>query len=129
MKLNPDCTRDILMYFEENTVTHRLLEYSPKDLLEQSKKLSQYSAEEIMYHVSQCALSGFFVGYQEDCSGNFLLLDISPKAHEFLANIRSDSVWNKTKSVAGKIGTTSLNALCQIASSVVTEIIKSQLGL
>lgn len=125
MRLNPDCTRDILIFLEERTSANGVLEYSARNMSEQLNDPLRYSAEEVMYHISQCALSGFFVGYEEDCSGNFILRDISPKAHEFLANVRSDTVWNKTKSVAGKIGTTSLNALCQIASTVISELIKS----
>jgi len=38
-------------------------------------------------------------------------------------------VWNGVKSVAGKVGATSLSALTQIATNVVTELIKAQFGL
>lgn len=129
MRLNPDCTRDILMFMEEKTEPHSFLSFSPDSFAEQSVKLSQYSEKELIYHVKQAAESGFFLGYKEDLSGGFWLRDLSPKAHEFLANIRSDNIWNKTKSVACKIGATSMNALIQIASNVVTEIIKQQLTL
>ena len=55
--------------------------------------------------------------------------DLSPAGHEFLANIRKDTVWNGVKSVAGKVGATSLSALTQIAANVVTELVKAQFGL
>lgn len=126
MRLNPDCTRDLLMFFEEKTEPHSCLSYSPKEI---SEALPKYPIKELLYHVSQCAESDMFIGYQEDCSGNFLIRDISPKAHEFLANIREDTVWNKTKGVAKDVGSNSLNALCQIASSVITAAIQSKLGL
>lgn len=126
MRLNPDCTRDLLMLFEEKTEPYSCLSYSPREI---SEELPKYSAKEIAYHVSQCAASGMFIGYQGDLSGNFIIRDISPKAHEFLANIREDTVWNKTKGIAKDVGSNSLNALCQIASSVITSVIQSKLGL
>lgn len=129
MRLNPDCTRDILLYFEEHTAANRILSFTAGSLKNQSDKLAKYTSDELMYHIEQCNAAGFFIGYSKDLTGNRMVHDISPKAHDFLANIREDSVWSKTKGVASKVGSTSLNALCQIASSVVTELIKSQLGL
>lgn len=126
MRLNPDCTRDLLLLFEEKTKPNDILAYSPAEI---SAALPKYSTEEILYHVSQCAESGMILGYQMDFSGNFLIRDISPKAHEFLANVREDTVWKKAKGIAKDVGSTSLNALCQIATSVVTAMIQSKLGL
>lgn len=126
MRLNMDCVRDLLLLFEEKTEPHSCLSYSPQEI---SAELPDYSTKEILYHVSQCAAADMFRGYQEDCSGNFLLSDLSPKAHEFLANTREEGVWNKTKKIAKDVGSTSLNALCQIASGVVSAIIQSKLGL
>lgn len=55
--------------------------------------------------------------------------DITYAGHEFLANIRKDSVWTGVKSIAGKVGATSLSALAQIATNVVTELIKAHFGI
>lgn len=79
------------------------------------------------YHLRQCNLNGFFVNAEDYfLISEYYVADISPKAHEFLANIRKDTIWQKTKDTASKIGASSLSVLCQIASSVVSEIVKLQ---
>lgn len=128
MKLNPDCIRDILLTVEDTTDSNTSFEYDTKS--DKPQKLRKYDHNEIMYHMNQCNLSGFFVGYQRYDGGSFTRVsDLSPYGHEFLANIRQDNIWNNTKTIAGKVGTKSLNALTQIASSIITELIKSQFGL
>jgi hypothetical protein len=47
--------------------------------------------------------------------------------HEFLENIKSDNTWNKTKSIASKVGSYSLNTLRDISVGVIGEIIKQHL--
>lgn len=128
MRLNPDCTRDILLALESMTVPYEIVSFTAQSLREQSPKLQCYSAVEIAYHISQCAASGFFLGYDEDMSGNCFLQDLSPKAHAFLANIRENTVWTKTKGIASKVGSTSLDVMCQIASEVITDLVRSQFG-
>lgn len=125
MKLNPDCTRAILLTMEDICdTTHHFV--STQDVL---KIGGGFSYEEIDYHARQCDMAGMFFGYKRNITGGWEVADLTPKAHEFLANIRSDTVWNHTKAVAAKVGSKSLSALTQIASAVVTEIIKAQLGL
>jgi len=58
--------------------------------------------------------------------GEMLIKDLTPKGHEFLSNIRKDTNWNKTKELAEKIGSTSLQVLVSVASQVVSALIKSQ---
>ena len=55
--------------------------------------------------------------------------DLTFAGHQFLANVRSDNIWNGVKSVGLKIGSVSLEALTQIASNVITELVKAQFGL
>lgn len=129
MKLNPDCVRDILLYCEAETAPQKVVSLSPYEMAQTLGDGKKYSEDEIMYHLSQCNMSGFFVKFSKDIYGNCSIIDISPKAHSFLANIHEDTIWNSVKTVAGKIGTRSLDAIVQIASNVVTELIKVQLGL
>ena len=49
--------------------------------------------------------------------------------NQFLANIREDTIWSKTKTVAAKIGSKSLDTLIQISSNVITALIKAEFGL
>lgn len=55
--------------------------------------------------------------------------DITYAGHQFLANIRDDKIWKGVKGIARKIGSTSLEAFTQIASNVITELIKAQFGI
>ena len=93
-----------------------------------SARLSRYSPDELAYHITQCDLHGYFEemhSFVDEYDVSFL----SPAGHAFLSDIRSDTVWNHTKTVAGKIGVWSLDALTKIATGVVTEIIKMQLSI
>ena len=125
MKLNPDCIRDILLAVEAICDTGRYFD-SRIDL---DKILGNYSVEEIAYHARQCDMAGMFYKFKRGIDSGWEVADLTPKGHEFLANIRENTIWNNVKAVSSKVGSKSLSAISQIASAVVTEIIKSQLGL
>lgn len=128
MKLNPDCIRDILLTVEEHTDMTKQLLYPVEDV--KYERLESYSQDEVFYHVKQCELSGFvtkvnwFGGGGLGCRVYYL----SPSGHEFLANIRNDSNWSKTKEVAKSVGSFSLSTLKDIASSVIASVISAQLN-
>ena len=127
MKLNPDCIRDVLMDIEENTTINTSWKY---DSLNSPKRLLDYDRFEIAYHARYCyeanLIKGFSIGGNSE---NIYAMDLTPKGHEFLSNIRENKIWNGVKVIAGKIGSSSLDALIQISSNVVTELIKAQFGL
>ena len=108
MKLNPDCIRDILLYVEEHTdLNHNVvISYSKTKPI-----FPKYSPEEIMYHVEQCNLSGFFRSASRDILGNINISYLSPKGHEFLDNIRPVPVWKKIKAK----GAASIPIMIQLA--------------
>lgn len=128
MKLNPNCIRDILIAVEENTGYKIYLDYPTEK--DKCPSLANYEDAEIRYHIYQCYKSGLIelVG-KEDLCGNIPINDLTPAGHSFLANIRSDNVWNDVKKVSLKVGSTSLTALTQIASGIVSTLIKAQLGI
>ena len=101
MKLNPDCIRDILFVVEENTSFNQMLRLTDDNMFGLESK---YQHDEILYHVT-------------------------PLGHEFIANVRKNEVWTNVKNIAGQIGSASLSALVQIASNVVTNLIKSQFSI
>lgn len=108
MKLNADCIKDILISVEANTGYNIFLSYPDEHA--NCPNLDKYTAEEIMHHINQCEKSRLVDIQSRDLSGNINISDLSPKGHEFLANIRKDTIWNKTKSISNKIGATSLSA-------------------
>ena len=126
MKLNNDCVRDILLCTEENTGYHTAIVISQDSMPFQI--LQAYNPEEVLYHIEQCKKADL-IETKNFINGGISINDLTPNGHDFLANIRSDTVWNDTKAVGQKIGITSLSALLQISTGVVTTLIKSQLGL
>lgn len=126
MKLNPDCIRDILLTIEEVATSDSFFQYVERD--HEYQRLKDYTHDELLYHFRQCDLAGLIVAYQPyDCGHSVDIADLSPAGHEFLANIRSESVWGKTKEISKKLGVGSLRSLAEIAVSVVTEIVKAYL--
>jgi hypothetical protein len=125
MKLNPDCIRDILLTIEANTGYELCYEYPAE--INISPLLSKYSDDEIRYHILQCSKTGF-IELKRDLTDNMYVKDITPYGHEFLANIRENSVWSQTKTVAGKVGSKSLDAIYKISSAVIAEIIKQAIS-
>jgi hypothetical protein len=127
LRLNPDCVRDILLSVEEICDYHNVFDYYENNT---EFNLANYSHEEIIYHIKQCELSGLIMNVRYyDGATHISIGDLTPSGHQFLANIRKDTVWNGVKSVAEKVGSTSLSVLTQIAANVVTELIKAQFGL
>lgn len=127
MKLNPDCVRDILKAVEAVTDYDHTFWYDRNDQCVDG--LKSYSHEEILYHVRQCYSAGLIESWQPyEAGDSFQISDLSPAGHEFLANIRNDSVWRKIKGVAVNTCGGSLRGIAQIAQAVMTEIIKNQLG-
>lgn len=125
MKLNPDCIRDILLCVETHTDLDNMLSISPNEM---PSELSHYSVDEVMYHLKQTELSGFIAVHSWYCDGECEIHYLLPEGHQFLANIRSETVWSNVKEVSKKVGSNSLQAIVQIATGVITQIIQSQLG-
>lgn len=113
MKLNSDCIRDILITVEENSDFHHVTEYKTESPF---AILSKYSSEEILYHIMQCQKSGLIddVRYY-DGGKHTTIRDLSPSGHEFLANIRNDTIWKK---VVSKGAGASLPIIIELAKEI-----------
>lgn len=120
MKLNPDCIRDILFTVEENTSFQTQMNYPVET---EYSRLKAYSIDEVFYHIKQCKLSNLITEVNWFLGGACMIQDLSPKGHEFLANIRSDTNWAKTKEVASNVGSFSLDILSKIAVNIVSSLI------
>lgn len=112
MKLNPDCIRDILIS-AENIITFDKWFYYDKDSPPVS--LEDYSHEEIIYHIRQSRDAGLIsTSPFYDSGKSVYITDLTPYGHEFLANIRTDTVWNKLR----KKGVSSIPILIQLAKDL-----------
>ena len=122
MRLNPDCIRDILLCVEEKIDSNNE-SLSIGDL---KKMLPDYDANTLCYHVMQIDRANLVIGVVYILNGPVSIRDLSPKGHEFLANIRSNSNWNRVKGISEKVGSASLDAIIQISSNVITNLITQQ---
>lgn len=127
MKLNPDCIRDILLDIEATSTINTGWKY---DSHTPSSRLSHYDRFEIAYQARYCMESGMISGLSiGGNSESVFATDLTPKGHEFLANIRNDTFFNKVKSIAAELGVNSLNDLTKIALNCSAILIKSHFGL
>lgn len=123
MKLNPDCIRDILITVENSEFgSHMTLE-------KLCEKLPNYTRDEIHYCCIKLNEAGMLEVLivqmmRQTMPGIKTINDLTFEGHEFLADIKSDNAWNKTKSIAKNIGSFSIHALKDISVGVVSELIK-----
>lgn len=122
MRLNPDCIRDLLLALEDKVELNLRLDFHKNNC---NKLTDKYPPNVILYHLNQCIESGLLKG--KNSAGYILIYDITPAGHAFLADIRNDNNWNKTKEIATKVGAFSLNALKDIAVGVVSAGITASL--
>lgn len=118
--------RDILLKMENASYCEKL---TPVQICE---SLTQYSQDDIHYAISKLNEAGFIQVEARELDGYvlvFSLCDITYEGHQFLANIHTNKVWETTKNIGTKIGSTSIHTLTQIAAGVITALIKSELGL
>ena len=129
MKLDMDCVRDVLLEVEAKSGFCRFVSF-PSGFDQDIR--NRYSDDALRYHIDQCFSSGLLVALDPvhpwDMAMITTIKDLSPAGHEFLSNIRQDSLWNKTKSVAASVGSFSIRALADIAASVVSAAVQAHLN-
>lgn len=130
MKMDVDCIRDILLQAEEKGFTVYRNSYLDDDDDEgETSKLSfpfidQYDNDKLLYHIDIADELGFLK--ISAFLGGTSVYDLTAQGHLFLADIRSDNVWNKTKEISKQVGASSLDAIKQIAVNVVSSLISNQ---
>jgi hypothetical protein len=121
MKRNWDTIRDLLTKLEECTI--------PSDML----RLSSFPVEraaEISYHMEILFEAGLVDGQMSKTIGpgpyDFFATRLTWNGHEFLDSIRSDTIWNKTKTSFVRHGISmTFDLIKSVASEVATSYLKS----
>lgn len=143
MRLDMDCVRSILLCVEKNTDLRHACRFVDCNFPEidefldretevphyQTELQSEFDNESIVYHARYCIDAGLLYGSDRTSGNEIWVADLTPKGHEFLANIRSNSNWVKTKRIAMNVGSTSLGLLMQIASGVLGDAASKQFGI
>lgn len=126
MRLNPDCIRAILLEVEDITDINNIFFYSTSSH-KNFERLSEYTPDEILYHIRQCTISNLLYNTKWVENTSLYVQDLSPEGHEFLANIRNDTIWKKVKAISDKVGSEALPALIQIAANYIAQCINNSI--
>jgi len=114
MKRDDDYIRKLLLDLEESEETHLIC----------GMTLTQSDDEEKeYYHVQLLCDAGLM---KETQRGVFRMTN---QGHDFVAAVRSDNIWSKTKSGAAQIGGATLGILRDIATAYLKQEAKKVLGL
>lgn len=125
MRLDIDCLRDIMLKVEDLPLAQYI---TIQDLSEQ---MPWYSTDLIQYNVIQLHEAGYLhtsINNVVNAHKQSLILiySLTFQGHQFLDNIRDESVFSETKkTMLGTVKSTSINIISQIASS----ILQHKLGL
>ena len=133
MTLEPECVRDIMMYLESHLILrkdehetrrYQFLGVSTNQLCEEQELVDKYGKDNIVYTVLQLWRSQMVLLEDNLKPGeefyHLHVIDITWQGHEFLGNIRSDTVWKHVSATAKKAGILSVKGLWQIAGSVIS---------
>lgn len=125
MKLNIDCVRDVLLCLEDLLKFGENLAYPSikyEEILNY-KTCKKYSKEEIVYTLQKLKeanyIEAIFAGSDMQIL-KVVVTSITFWGHDFLENIRNDSVYEEVKSKATKVGSFALDIIKQIAIIVIT---------
>lgn len=113
---------------EENGVYSWKLVSMP-DLCE---ALPNYNSKDIYYSLFNLEQAGYIDAMPLRADGgvySYFVNYITFSGHEYLANIRSNRNWEKTKEIGSKVGVFGLNIIAKIAEGVATAYLKQQLEL
>lgn len=139
MKLNMDCVRAVMLCAEEytdynhycyfisyqkNNVNDFLLDDPETPPAYQLELEKTYDNDDLFYAVEYCVKSGFVETLFSKDTYRIPISRITPDGHRFLENIRSDTNWEKVKSVAKKAGSFSADVIIEIAKNVAVEAAK-----
>ena len=134
MVLDTECIRDVMTYladhinfYKDEDSKFRYMEVSTTQLCKDEDLKSKYEPDVIVYTVLQLYHAGFLVcskiGEDSDSFYHIHVRDITWNGHEFLGNIKSETVWTHTKACAKKLGISSVKGIFQLAGQVTTAII------
>ncbi|TKI65605.1 DUF2513 domain-containing protein [Lysinibacillus mangiferihumi] len=116
MKLNHDLIRDLLLAIEEISNGHA--NFYIETIAQEH--LPQYDFEEVEYHNMQLAQAGLIKVANKN---SHYVLDLTWDGHQYIASIREQSIWNKTKTVVQPFGVVTLDVIKDVATKFIAKSI------
>ena len=126
MKFDIDCARDILLTVEACKLNDVMY---IKDL---ENELFQYDPDEISYMCLKLYEADFINATCKKSASVINIVrinDITYEGHQFLANIREDSMWEKVKHIASSAGTLSIPIVQKIAIECIKATLLSKFNI
>lgn len=126
MRLNPNCVRDTLLFFEENLTISPELEIKSIPLYQIAKALD-YPQEEIANTLIALKDAGFITAQMDMSNNRIYRLTVSLityNGYQFIEVIRPKPVWERIKAALCQVGSVTL----EIMKAAGTEIIKSEIS-
>ena len=115
MKRNIDTVRDILIALENASLQDQVLEDA----------VPNCTQEQFFYHVKLMAGAGLIEATEMSALyGVWYPNSLTWQGHEFLDDIRDDTVWNRTKDKVGdKVSTVSLAVVQEVAKGIARHLL------
>lgn len=131
MKLNHDCTRECLLFLEQELELNQSID--PVDVinsLNYTEDITSYALQKL--REANYIVGGVNISY--DFYGNGILeltpiKDITWEGHEYLDTVRDNRVWKKTKDITSSLKSVSLSMMKTVATQVLVGILKDVSGL
>lgn len=100
--------------------------------IKQLECIEKYGEDNVIYSIFKLMEANYILGSKKYASDELIHLGISSltwDGHLFLDTIRDNHVWKETKSVVSKFSSVSISIVSSVASSILNELIKKQLGI
>src|SRR5690625_4178848 len=121
MKLNHECVRSILLELENKlSLNDTLSLHQMKDF----DTFNKFGYETSVYTLTKLIEADFLNGsvpYGSNQIIDVLVGSITWEGHQFLDNIRDNTVWSKTKESVKALSSVSLSVLSNVATSVINK--------
>lgn len=133
MRLNPECTRSILLELEDKlTWDQQVIRLNSPNGLKTYESYKYFGHKQFIYTVSKLLESSILIGQvipADDSIYDIEVNSITWEGHKFIDNIRDPKVWKTTKKITGKFASVSINLISSISSQVITKIIEDTMKL
>lgn len=130
MKLKQECVRYVLLSLEQQGFEMTQQGVQLPDI-QSALANANFSNDDISYTLIQL-LDGKYINAKYDkynVGFSLIVYDITWKGHELLDSIRDDKVWENTKKATQQLKSVSIGILSNVASAVLTSMIKQATGL
>lgn len=120
MKRDPDLIRKLMLRLEEAPASTVMQGSDLRDIEPDDARL----VEHLQLLLDEDFIEGSNAGGWEVNAEAFIIQRITSSGHDFIDAIRDDTIWEKTKDKAAKVGgSVSLGTLTEIATSIVRAVL------